>query len=154
MATTTNPNIGPRLIRTSNTPLYWGVAILSAVIIVLALLMRPTKVAAPTTATDLTVTAQALDTTPATNASQSQRIDPTTGRAYTTDPTTGAIIQSETNPTYDANRVPSGTNSRVNGMATDPRAEQLHNGANAPNGGIAPNTNPASQPPNTQPAEY
>lgn len=110
MATTTNPNIGPRLIRTSNTPLYWGVAILSAVIIVLALLMRPTKVAVSAT---------------------------------TIDPTTGAIIQSETNPTYDANRTPSGTNSRVKGMATDPRAEQLHNGENAPNGGIAPHAQPS-----------
>jgi len=146
MATTTNPNMSPRMMRTSNTPLYWGVAILAAIIIVLALLMRPTKVAAPTTAIDLAATAQGLDTTPATNASQSRSIDPATGRAYTTDPTTGAIIQNESNPAYDANR--------VNGMATDPRAEQLHNGANSPNGGIAPNNNPASQPPNTQPAEY
>lgn len=142
MATTTNPS--PRMMRTSNTPLYWGVAILAAVIIVLALIMRPARVAAPTTATDLAATTQALDTTPATNASQSQQIDPTTG----------AIIQSEANPTYDANRVPSGTDSRVNGMATDPRAEQLHNGANSPNGGIAPNNNPASQSPNNQPADY
>jgi hypothetical protein len=98
MATTTNPNMGPRMMRTSNTPLYWGVAILAAVIIVLALLMRPARVAAPTTATDLAATTQGLDTTPATNASQSEIMNPATGRAYATDPTTGAIIQSETNP--------------------------------------------------------
>jgi hypothetical protein len=120
MATTTSPNLGPRMVRTSNTPLYWGVAILAAVLIGLALLMKPTKVSTATTATDVAATAQGLDTTPATNASRSQSIDPASGRAY----------------------------------ATDPRAEQLHNGANSPNGGIAPNNNPASQPPNTSPSGY
>lgn len=145
MATTTNPNMGPRMVRTSNTPLYWGIAILAAVIIALALLMKPTRVAAPTAATDVAATAQGMDTTPATNASQSTQADPATGRSYTTDPTTGAIIQNENNPTYDANR--------VNGMATDPRAEQLHNGANDTNGGIAPNTIPAQQAPQTQPVQ-
>lgn len=154
MATTTSPNMGPRVVRSSNTPLYWGVAILAAVIIALALLMRPTRVAAPTAATDVAATAQGLDTTPATNAAHSTQVDPATGRAYTTDPTTGAIIQNEKNPTYDANGAPAGSDSRVNGMGTDPRAEQLHNGANSPNGGIAPNNNPASQPPNTPPSGY
>lgn len=154
MATTTSPNMGPRMIRTSNTPLYWGIAILAAVIIVLALLMRPARVATTTATADVAATAQGLDTTPATNSAvQSTQVDPATGRAYMTDPATGAIIQNE-NPTYDANRVPSGNDSNVNGMATDPRAEQLHNGANSPNGGIAPNNNPASQPPNTSPSGY
>lgn len=146
MATTTNSHVNPRMIRTSNTPLYWGVAILAAVIIALALFMRPARVVTPLVATDLAATAQGLDTTPATNASQSTQVNPSTGRTYATDPTTGAIIQNESNPTYDANR--------VNGMATDPRAEQLHNGANSPNGGITPNNNPASQPPNTSPSGY
>ena len=128
MATvTTNSNMGPRDVRAANTPIYWGVAILAAIIIALALFMRPEKVSSSSAASDLSATAQTLDTTPGTNTSTSQQVDPATG----------AVI-------LDGS--PRGNDNRVKGMATDPRAEQLHNGANSTNGGIAPNPQaPANQ---------
>jgi hypothetical protein len=42
-------NAGSHNIKTSNTPLYWGVAILVAVIILLALLMKPAQASNETT---------------------------------------------------------------------------------------------------------
>ncbi|MBC7754901.1 MAG: hypothetical protein H7Z71_11735 [Moraxellaceae bacterium] len=108
---TTNSNMGPRETRSANTPIYWGVGILAAIIVALALFMRPEKISSSSSATDHTLTAQTLDTTPKTNTSTSQQVDPATGAA-------------------------------IKGMATDPRTERLHNGANSPNGGIAPNPQP------------
>ena len=121
MATvTSNSNMGHGEDRSANTPIYWGVAIVAAVIIAFALFMRPEKVSSTASAVDNTATAQTMDTTPKTNTLASDQ----------TDPATGALISDST----------SRANSRVRGMDTDPRNEQLYNGANSTNGGISPNS--------------
>lgn len=64
MGTTSNPI--PRMKKTSNAPLYWGVAILAAIVIVLAILMKPVRAAGPTTDPNITI-GGIYDTTSRTN---------------------------------------------------------------------------------------
>ncbi len=85
---TTNQTLGPRMMRTSNTPLYWGVAILAAVIIVLALLMKPTKVGHETT----------LPT------SYDQQVDSATGQLYSRDSAKDTLKKER--PNIDPNMPP------------------------------------------------